>query len=341
MSFRIQTGTGTFPPTGAPPPTPKAGPAQTVPPFGPRLPDGLQNLHSPPADGGDFSAIASVSATGQALDRHYLKLAGEPVLPSAALPAVLAEQHARYALDSTLAVINGIAADLLAHSQAVSASGNAEQRAALVVTLKRFLAQAQSTMVGLVAATRAELPGTPSADMQKLLTFASHGLWQGLDALGGRLRSAFDRQVMTAEGPVEPSPAQREQACNRLVAEQTQEFNRQMEAIQLSSVKRPGFDPAALVGVVAMRAELATALARTASHAAALPGDARDPGRAPPSSPASSVASSSAGELAGFDPLGDLQDRDDVDFDGDGFDREHDHDFGDRDDAMDVDDPQT
>jgi hypothetical protein len=314
MSFRIQTGTGTFPATGVPAETQNAGPPQLATPGTRRAPDALEDLRSQPADGADFSSIASVAAAGQALDSRYLKMAGEPLVQSPTLPAALAEQHARYVLDSTLALINGLASELLAHSHEVFASGSLEQRTALALTLKRFLAQAQATMVGLVATSRAELTSAPSPDMLKLLTFCGHGLWQGLDALGLQLRNTFERQVMTAEGPVQASPAQREQACARLVADQSMQFKRQMDAIQLTSVKRPGFDPAALVGVVAMRAELATAIGGTAARQAPTSGPFaafREPGRAPPSSPASSTSDGLVDDafFAG------LNDRDDLDAD--------------------------
>ena len=319
MSFRIQTGTATFPIPAAEPRTQKSGLPQIGSSAGPRGPDALENLRSPPAAGSDFNAIVSVAAAGQALDQRYMKMAGEPVVQSPALPVVLAEQHARFALDSTLEVINGIAAELLAHCRTVFASGTSDQRAALALTLKRFLAQAQATMVGLVAASRAELRSAPSAGMQELLDFYSHGLWEGLDGLGLRLRTAFDRHVMSTEGPVMPSPAQREQACDRLVAEQSKEFKRQMDAIHLTSVKRPGFDPAALVGVVAMRAELATAIgggaAQAGTPAAPLSVVSRDPGHAPPNSPASSFSSATDGLVDDAFFAG-SKDRDDLDADG-------------------------
>ena len=319
MSFRIQTGTGTFPIPAFEPKTQKSGLPQIGSTAGPKDPDALENLRSPPAAGSDFNAIVSVAAAGHALDQRYMKMAGEPVVQSPALPVVLAEQHARFALDSTLEVINGIAAELLAHCRTVFASGTADQRAALALTLKRFLAHAQATMVGLVAANRAELPSAPSAGMQELLDFSSHGLWKELDGLGLRLRTAFDRQVMSAEGPVMLSPAQREQACNRLVADQSNEFKRQMDAIQLTSVKRPGFDPAALVGVVAMRAELATAIgggaATAGTPAAPIPVAPRDPGQAPPSSPASSFSSATDG-LVDDVFFAESKDRDGLDADG-------------------------
>ncbi|MCZ2498202.1 hypothetical protein GN316_15660 [Xylophilus sp. Kf1] len=206
------------------------------------------------------------------LDRRYATLAGVvPNIP-VSVPASRAEQFARDTLDSTWDVINDLAMQLLQRDADIVTGGSGSRQVALAESIQRFLHQAESTMVELVARTvRDVIDAPPSPAMRKMLDLWTSGIWRGLENMQRTMVSAFGRPMAGAAPDTLPDAAQRARISQRFAAEYTREIKAKADAIGLPTAKRPGFDAGPLAAIAALQQELAavTPVARSSQAGAA------------------------------------------------------------------------